>query len=231
VNGHAGSSRSIFNPTVKEQSQYFQALIASTKSTIVVLLRSCDHLTLQQNVSNEHTRPFEQPMAKLSLPPAATESLRATLLRTVPLALLIGTIATLSVRGMPVNAADWKGWTARVAAALWITFGGHYIELLYLRGVLPYIATDQEPSNISRWFVRLGARCAVWATGGAVLWIGGMTTYVLIMSARLLRPQELPLIALQGALGLVIIELLGVHVAMTLIGRPSVWLRRDGRWG
>jgi hypothetical protein len=170
-------------------------------------------------------------MAKLSLTPAATEPLRATLLRTVPLALLIGTIATLSVRGMPVNPADWKGWLARVAAALWITFGGHYVELLYLRRVLPRFAADEEPTSISRWFMRLGARCAVWVIGGALLWIGGMTTYTLIMSARLLHPQELPQIALQGALGLVVIELLGIHVAMTLIGRPSIWLRRGGRWG
>ncbi len=147
------------------------------------------------------------------------------------MAVIIGSVATLLLRGMPAHAGDWKGWLARVAAALWITFGGHYVELLYLHGVLPRIVTEPEPENISRWFVRLAARCAVWAIGGAALWIGGMSTYLLIMKSRLPLPAELPAIALQGALGLIIIELLGVHVIMTMRGRPSVWQRHDGQWG
>ena len=178
------------------------------------------------------SRPLTKPsIARVSLTPAASEPLRATLLRTVPVALIIGTVATLLLRGMPIYAEDWRGWLARVAAALWITLGGHYVELLYLHRVLPRVAADQESQNISRWFVRLGTRCMVWAIGGAALWIGGMATYLLITNARLPQPAELPAIVLQGALGLIIIELLGVHVILTIIGRPSVWLRRNGRWG
>lgn len=181
-------------------------------------------------------KPSEQPSAqpslvRASLTAAATEPLQATLLRTVPIALIIGTVASLLLRGMPQGANDWRGWLSRVAAALWLTFGGHYIELLYLRGVLPRVIAEQGSENVSRWFVRLGARCAVWALGGAALWIGGVSTYLLIMDGRLPRAAELPAIVLQGALGFIIIELLGVHVALTILGRPSAWRRRDGRWG
>jgi hypothetical protein len=132
---------------------------------------------------------------------------------------------------VPRGPGDWIGWLARVAAVLWITFGGHYVELLYLQRVLPHIAADQEPQNISRWFVRLGARCAIWAVGGAVLWIGGMTTYRLIMNGQWPQAGELPAIALQGAIGLIAIELFGVHVILAIISKPCVWLRRNGRWG
>ncbi len=126
-------------------------------------------------------KPSEQPSAqpslvRASLTAAATEPLQATLLRTVPIALIIGTVASLLLRGMPQGANDWRGWLSRVAAALWLTFGGHYIELLYLRGVLPRVIAEQGSENVSRWFVRLGARCAVWALGGAALWIGGVST-------------------------------------------------------
>lgn len=170
-------------------------------------------------------------MSQVQLTTAATEPLRATLLRTVPIALIIGTIATLRVKGMPDGVDAWWEWMARVAAVLWISFGGHYVELIYLHRVLPRMMSCRVSAGVGGWLVRLIARCAVWAGGGAVLWIGGVSTYRLMMGAGLPSATDLPGIAVQGAAGLIVIELLGVHVILTIIGYPSIWMRRNGRWG
>lgn len=170
-------------------------------------------------------------MNRAQLTPAATEPLLATLLRTVPIALLVGTIVTLRVKGMPHGADGWWEWLARVGAVMWISFGGHYVELFYLHRVLPRLIARRGSDGLSGWLVRLVARCVVWAIGGAVLWTGGVSTYRLMVGAGLPSAGNLPAIALQGAAGLIVVELLGVHVILTIIGYPSLWMRRNRRWG
>ncbi|MFA6044078.1 MAG: hypothetical protein WC718_03765 [Phycisphaerales bacterium] len=147
------------------------------------------------------------------------------------IALIIGTIATLRVNGTPHGTDAWWQWVARVAAALWITFGGHYVELFYLHRVLPRVLSRGGAVGASGWLVRLVVRCAVWAVGGAVLWICGVATYGLIMGGGMPSARDLPAIAAQGAAGFIVIELLGVHVILTIIGYPSIWRSRNGRWG
>lgn len=168
---------------------------------------------------------------RLSLTPAATEPIHVTLRRTVPMALIIASIVTVVVRGVPLHPAEWLAWLARAAAALWITWGGHYVERFYLLRVLPAVAVDNEPRSPARWLLRLAARSAVWALGGAALGIGAMTTYRLMLDHAWPNPVALPQYATLGALGLVLIELFGVHLFFAALGRPSAWARREGRWG
>ena len=75
---------------------------------------------------------------------AASETLRVTLLRTVPMALVLGSVITLVTQGVPSTSKAWWVWLGRVVAALWFTFGGHWVELAFLRRVLPGGAQQRQ---------------------------------------------------------------------------------------
>jgi hypothetical protein len=85
------------------------------------------------------------------------EPLRATLLRTVAIALVVGVVVGRS--------ALWLPWTA---FALWLTFGGHWVEVFFLNGLRPRLPAE-------RW-AQVGARLLIWIVGGTVLMVGARAT-------------------------------------------------------
>ena len=130
------------------------------------------------------------------------EPLRATLLRTVLIALVLGTgVAVL--QGQP---STWPVWTA---FAFWFSFGGHWVELFFLNTLRPRVGRV-------RW-LQVTARVLTWFAGGTLLLLGATTTARLLAHTPLrLQPWWVGVAAFIG------LELL-VHVLLQLRGRPNFY--------
>ena len=85
------------------------------------------------------------------------EPMRTTLVRTISIALVAGTVAARSL--------GWSHWTLLVLVMLWPSFGGHWVELWFLNWLRPRIPDARA--------VQAAARVAIWFVGGIVL-AGGM---------------------------------------------------------
>ena len=124
------------------------------------------------------------------------EPLRATLLRTVLIALVVGVVVGRS--------ALWLPWTA---FALWLTFGGHWVEVFFLNWLRPRLPAE-------RW-AQIGGRLLLWVVAGTVLMIGARIT-ALSLGIPALR---VPPWALGGPI-LVGVELV-VHALSQVRGQPN----------
>ena len=93
------------------------------------------------------------------------EPLSATLKRTVGLALIVGVVVA-GVRQKPGSFAPI------VVLALWFTFGGHWVELLFLNGLRPRIPRSPV--------IQVIARLLTWFLGGTFLTLGMEATALLI---------------------------------------------------
>jgi len=89
--------------------------------------------------------------------PPFHEPLRATLLRTVAIALVVGVVVG--------RYALWLPWTA---FALWFSFGGHWVEVFFLNWLRPRLPAE-------RW-AQIGGRVLIWIVGGTLLMIGARIT-------------------------------------------------------
>ncbi|MGH7242997.1 MAG: hypothetical protein ACREJD_06220 [Phycisphaerales bacterium] len=167
-------------------------------------------------------------MSSITDKPAGSEPLRATLLRTVPLAVVIGSVVTLATVGLPSSSNACWGWLGRVVVALWFTFGGHWVELAFLRRVLPVMKDRHLPPA-----VRFSARVIVWLIGGALLGVGAMISFRAMLGAGSSdgfswpSGREILTSAGFGAVALVVLEC-GVHAVLAATGRPNAWLSSDG---
>lgn len=130
------------------------------------------------------------------MPPPFREPLRATLLRTVLIALVVGVVVGRS--------ALWFPWTA---FTLWLSFGGHWVEVFFLNWLRPRLPAQ-------RW-AQIGGRLLVWIVGGTVLMIGARFT-ALSLGIPALR---VPPWALGGPI-LVGVELV-VHALSQLRRQPN----------
>lgn len=131
------------------------------------------------------------------------EPLRVTLTRTITIALLAGALA-----------APWLGgirrWPSISLLMLWPSFGGHWIDLLFLNVLRPHL-----PHARAAQFI---ARLAIWFLGGIVLALGlRLTATLLLAHARLLS-----LTWVTAGVGFVVIELVA-HAALQARGRPSFY--------
>jgi hypothetical protein len=124
------------------------------------------------------------------------EPLRATLLRTLLIALVVGVVVGRS--------ALWLPWTA---FALWLTFGGHWVEVFFLNWLRPRLPAE-------RW-AQIGGRLLLWVVAGTVLMIGARIT-ALSLGIPALR---VPPWALGGPI-LVGVELV-VHALSQVRGQPN----------
>jgi hypothetical protein len=130
------------------------------------------------------------------------EPLRVTLARTGIIALLAG--AVLSWR--------WGGvgrWPLATLLVLWLSLGGHYVEIWFLNYLRPRLAAGRA--------VQLGVRIGVWLVGGIVLVFGMGLTAMLAG----FRPESWHAWWLGGVI-FVFIELVA-HLVLLLRGRPSVY--------
>jgi hypothetical protein len=134
------------------------------------------------------------------------EPLRATISRTVLIAIVAGTVLT----GWSARTARPIAWPIAVVLMLWITFGGHWVELWYLNWLRPRVSG--APS------VQRAARLGTWFVGGCVLGIG------MVLTARALAgtPRtRWPAWWVGGAL-FIGVELVA-HTVLQARGRPSVF--------
>ena len=131
------------------------------------------------------------------------EPLRVTLTRTFTIAVLAGAVA-----------APWFGglrrWPAVTLLMLWPSFGGHWIDLLFLNALRPRLPRAGVVQAIARF--------TVWFLGGILLALGlRLTAGGLLAHARLVW-----LTWATAGVGFVVIELIA-HGALHLRGRPSFY--------
>src|SRR5215831_12767976 len=84
------------------------------------------------------------------------EPLFRTLARNVTIAAVVGSVLAFRTH----DAGLFVPFSVLV---LWFSLGGHYVEVLFLNGICPRIASAR--------LARVSARLAVWFTGGAILFV------------------------------------------------------------
>ena len=132
------------------------------------------------------------------------EPLRATLTRTVALALIVGTVLAI-VRRLGV-----AGWMIAVVLVLWPSFGGHWVDLWFLNWLRPRISPARA--------TQASARVAVWFGGGCLLAFGMCLT----ASALTTFPRSRWPAWWMGGVGFIVVELIA-QSALQLRGRPSFY--------
>ena len=127
-----------------------------------------------------------------------------TAARTLSLAAGIGVVVALITRRLEI-------FFPVVAAALWFTLGGHFLEVLF-RNSLGH--------GINSAAVRAEARLGYWFAAGSLLYLAASATATALSGGHLLRwPWWV------GGLGFVGAELI-VHLALRVRRQPSFY---DGR--
>ena len=132
------------------------------------------------------------------------ESLHTTLARTVVIAVVL---CAVLVRWRGGGLARWPMATLLV---LWVSFGGHWVELWFLNWLRPRL-------SIARG-VQIGARVAVWFVGGCAL---ALCIDLTAMALTGFRPAQWPAWWL-GGLGFIALELVA-HLVLQLRGQPSFY--------
>jgi hypothetical protein len=131
------------------------------------------------------------------------ERLRATLTRTVAIAVVAGAIV-----------ATWAGglarWPVISLLILWPAFGGHWIDLFFLNRVRPHLPRARS--------IQVAARIAVWFAGGVVLGAAVRLTARLLLE----RPRMAWLTWTTAGALFIASELLA-HAALQLRGKPSFY--------
>jgi hypothetical protein len=144
-------------------------------------------------MTNANWQPFREP-------------LRATLTRTITIAIVAGGIVALLSGGL-------SRWPILALLMLWPAMGGHWIDLFFLNWLRPRLPA-------SRGVQRL-ARLAIWFAGGVVL------ALAMQLTARLIHDRwRIPWLTWARA-GVIFIAIeLIAHAGLHRRGRPSFY---DGR--
>lgn len=131
------------------------------------------------------------------------EPLRATLVRTITIALVAGAVLSRWMGG-------WPHWPMLTLLLLWPSFGGHWIELWFLNWLRPRLSAARGAQVV--------ARVAVWFVGGTVLALGmGLTALAL----GAFPASRWPAWWIAG-LGFIGVELVA-QLALQLRGMPSFY--------
>jgi hypothetical protein len=151
--------------------------------------RSGDTVDLQLQIGMGDWQPYREP-------------LRVTLTRTLTMTF----VAAACV-------APWAGglrrWPLLCLLILWPSFGGHWIDLLFLNWLRPRLPSTKSSQRV--------ARIGIWFVGGAVLALGVRLT------AQLLQHARMAWLTLVVGGGLFIAIELVTHAALHLRGRPSFY--------
>lgn len=134
------------------------------------------------------------------------EPLRVTLTRTLGIAVLAATIAAPRLRWL----GGFRRWPVLVLLMLWPSFGGHWVDLLFLNWLRPRLPAARS--------IQLIARLAVWFAAGIILAFGARMTANLL----LVRPPAAWLPWAMAGAAFVAIELVA-HAALQLRGRASFY--------
>jgi hypothetical protein len=134
------------------------------------------------------------------------EPVRHTLVRT----------GAIALAGGAVVARSWGGlgrWPLATLLVLWVTFGGHWLEVWFLNWLRPRLSVART--------VQVAARLGVWFVGGALLGAGMAFTARSWAGVLAVRWPAWWL----GGLAFIGLELV-VHLLSQLRGRPNFY---DGR--
>src|SRR3954451_21809725 len=130
------------------------------------------------------------------------EPLATTVMRNATIALVVGAL----VAWRSHNPAMWPVSTG---LALWLTFGGHLLEVWYLNWLRPRLA----PSRLGG----VAARVIVWLVGGIALGVGVVWSMRLSRLTQWMRPSW-------WMFGVIFIGVeLIAHAALALRRRPSFY--------
>jgi hypothetical protein len=137
------------------------------------------------------------------------EPLRTTLVRTILIAMVAGTVfAAWSAHStLPIR------WPVAVVLMLWVSFGGHWLELWYLNWLRPRLPSAPPVQRI--------ARLGTWYLGGCVLGVGMALTGRALGGIRL---SDWPAWWVAGV-GFIGVELVA-HAVLEARGRPSFFTGR-----
>ncbi len=133
------------------------------------------------------------------------EPIRATLFRTVLIAVIGGGAVAISMRKLSI-------WPLATVLVLWPSFGGHWVEVWFLNWLRPRI----PPA----FGVQMASRILVWFAGGSLLVLGMRLTASAFVQWR----SPLWLTWWFGGAAFVGIELV-MHLLMQLRGLPSFYNR------
>ena len=144
------------------------------------------------------------------------EPLKTTLIRTVLIAVALGTIfSIILLRHLPRSLVDGYAVLTLVLSILWISLGGHWLELGYLNVLRPRIA------RLPDWLLFV-VRLGVWLLGGTVLCLVAITTGTLMTTGHLPTEAIVECTLRYGGMAFIAIELVP-HLVLTMRGRPSFW--------
>jgi hypothetical protein len=131
------------------------------------------------------------------------EPIRTTILRTGMIAMAVGAVLAYLWGG-------WARWPMATLLALWVSFGGHWVEICFLNWVRPRL-------SIARG-AQFAARVAAWFLGGIGLGIGMDLTATVLAG---FPPERWPSWWL-GGLAFIGVELVA-HLVLHLRGRPNFY--------
>ena len=120
-----------------------------------------------------------------------------------------GAITILVGAAVALSRRDPSSFVTGAVIALWFTFGGHAVELLFRNRLRPWLPGHRA--------TLAGARLVTWFVGGSVLFAGAMAVGALVTGRRLV-----PWPWWAGALAFLGLELL-VHSVLTLRHQPSFY--------
>lgn len=132
------------------------------------------------------------------------EPLRATLTRTIAIAVIVGALLAVLSRG------GLRRWPLITLLVLWPSFGGHWVELWHLNWMRPRLSVARPVQAAARLLVRF--------LGGSVLTLAVCLTATAFGT---LRPAHWPRWWL-GGLAFIGVELI-VHLVLQLRGKPSFY--------
>jgi hypothetical protein len=132
------------------------------------------------------------------------EPLRATLTRTIAIALVVGAVGSIARGG------GLERLPLAVLLALWPSFGGHWVELWFLNWLRPRLPGERA--------VQLAARLAVWFVAGIAIGYGVYITGTMLAGF----PRDRWPAWWVGGFAFIGIELVA-HLPLQLRGQPSFY--------
>jgi hypothetical protein len=132
------------------------------------------------------------------------EPIRRTFVRTILIAIVAGSVLAV----WSARSARPVGWPVAVLLVLWVSLGGHWLELGYLAWLRPHIPSTPEVQRV--------ARLAFWFLGGCALAIG------MALTARILAAIPFTDWHAWWLAGVAFIGVeLAAHIVLQARGRPS----------
>ena len=147
-------------------------------------------------------------------PARYTEPFSRTVRRTGSIALVAGAALWIIGDYRHQGTHSLVALAASVAFVLWISLGGHYVELFYLNLI-------RRAVPAKRWLQTL-ARVSIWAVGGAALFACAEANRQLILSGDIGDFGAVWLIGVRGSVIFVGIELIA-HALLRRAGQPNIW--------